>query len=336
MAVQSLKASLRACLNAGRRADPGQAADRERYQGLAQLPRARQRSGGLTDTGHEAVAEHGRAVRGLRATAGRALGVSLVALSIACVASPATAKDADQHADAHAADAHAILGANAVAVPDHYAADAAAKIFAEGGNAVDAGVAIAFSLAVTYPDAGNLGGGGFMTLVVDQKPYFLDYRETAPIAATRNLYLDASGNVIDKASLVGPRAAGVPGTVDGMWEAQRRFGKLKWSQVLEPAIEYADKGFVVNAHLAKERAYASGEFKGRTNFDAYFSGLTEGATFRQPELAQTLKRIASDGGKEFYTGKTGELIAASMRGHGLITQADLAGYKAVWREPLIG
>lgn len=274
-------------------------------------------------------------MRGLHATT--VAWAAALSLAAAGFAVPSHAKEVQQSADkGNGGRAQAMLQANAVAVPDHYAADAAARIFAEGGNAVDAGVAIAFSLAVTYPDAGNLGGGGFMTLVVDRKPYFLDYRETAPAAATRDMYLDANGNVIDKVSLVGPRAVGVPGTVEGMWEAQHRFGKLKWSQVLEPAIEYAQKGFVVDGRLARARDYASGLFKGRTNFDAYFSGLTEGATFRQPELAQTLTQISSDGGKAFYTGKTGELIAASMRGHGLITQADLAGYKAVWREPLVG
>ena len=252
----------------------------------------------------------------------------LASLSLAPLAQAKDAQDGSS--------APTVIHENAVAVPDHYAADAAAKIFAQGGNAIDAGVAIAFSLAVTYPDAGNLGGGGFMTLVVDRKPYFLDYREVAPMAATRDMYLDASGNVIDKASLVGARAAGVPGTVEGMWEVQRRFGKLKWAQVLQPAIDYADKGFVVDARLARNRTLVVDGFKGRTNFDAYFSGLTEGATFRQPELASTLRRIASDGAKEFYTGQTSELIADAMRGHGLITREDLAHYKAVWREPLIG
>jgi gamma-glutamyltranspeptidase/glutathione hydrolase len=153
-----------------------------------------------------------------------------------------------------------VLRANAVAVPDRYAADTAQQIFAAGGNAVDAGVAIAFSLAVTYPEAGNLGGGGFMTLVVDGKPYFLDYRETAPATATRNMYLDANGNVIDKLSLIGARAAGVPGTVAGMWEAQRRFGKLKWKQVLAPAIAYAQKGFVVDKRLADMASDAAADF----------------------------------------------------------------------------
>jgi gamma-glutamyltranspeptidase / glutathione hydrolase len=230
----------------------------------------------------------------------------------------------------------AVLRANAVAVPDHYAADTAQQIFAAGGNAIDAGVAIAFSLAVTYPEAGNLGGGGFMTLVADGKPYFLDYRETAPGAATRDMYLDANGNVIDKLSLVGARAAGVPGTVAGMWEAQRRFGKLKWKQVLAPAIAYAQKGFVVSKQLAGRRTEVVADFKGRTNFDAYFSGLTEGATLRQPELAETLERIADKGASDFYTGETAGLIAQDMRGHGLITKEDLADYKAIWRQPLIG
>ncbi|WP_246257244.1 gamma-glutamyltransferase [Pararobbsia alpina] len=239
-------------------------------------------------------------------------------------------------AAAFAKTPHSVLRANAVAVPDHYAADTAQQIFAAGGNAVDAGVAIAFSLAVTYPDAGNLGGGGFMTLVVDGKPYFLDYRETAPATATRDMYLDANGNVIDKLSLIGARSAGVPGTVAGMWEAQRRFGKLKWKQVLAPAIGYAEKGFVVDKRLASERSRAAAEFKGRTNFDAYFSSLSEGATFRQPELAETLGRIADKGASEFYTGKTADMIARGMRGHGLISKEDLAGYKAVWREPLTG
>jgi gamma-glutamyltranspeptidase/glutathione hydrolase len=113
-----------------------------------------------------------------------------------------------------------VLTASALAVADKYSADAAEHIFKEGGNAVDAAVAIAFTLAVTYPEAGNLGGGGFMTLYVNGKPYFLDYRERAPLAATKDMYLDKDGNVIKGMSLVGARAVGVPGTVEGMWEAQ--------------------------------------------------------------------------------------------------------------------
>jgi gamma-glutamyltranspeptidase/glutathione hydrolase len=237
-------------------------------------------------------------------------------------------------ADAKTPQPKAALDASAVAVPDRYAADTAQQIFAAGGNAVDAAVAIAFTLAVTYPDAGNIGGGGFMTLYVDGKPYFLDYRETAPQRATRDMYLDEKGNVIPGLSLVGHRAVAVPGTVAGMWEAQKRFGKLKWKQVLAPAIKYATDGFTVDAWLQQRRDLAAKGFAGKTNFDAYFSNLKTGVVFRQPELAQTLSRIAAEGGREFYEGQTADLIAKQMYGHGLITKTDLVQYKAVWRQPL--
>jgi gamma-glutamyltranspeptidase/glutathione hydrolase len=227
-----------------------------------------------------------------------------------------------------------VLDASAVAVPDRYSADTAQQMFAAGGNAVDAAVAIAFTLAVTRPDAGNIGGGGFMTLFVDGKPYFLDYRERAPQQATRDMYVDDKGNLVPGMSVVGHRAVGVPGTVDGMWEAQRRFGKLKWKQVLAPAIHYATDGFVIDPSLQQRRDAAAKAFGGKTNFDAYFSGLKTGTTFRQPELAQTLSRIAGDGGREFYEGRTADLIAQQMYGHGLVTKQDLMQYKAVWRQPL--
>jgi len=253
--------------------------------------------------------------------------VSLSTLSAGFLeVTPAFAKDTQQRP--------AILTASAVAVADKYAADAAEQIFKEGGNAVDAAVAIAFSLAVTYPEAGNIGGGGFMTLYVNGKPYFLDYRERAPLAATRNMYLDDKGNVIPGKSLYGYDAVGVPGTVEGMWEAQRRFGKLQWKQVLQPAIKYARDGFVVDEQLAKRREAASKEFGGKTNFDQYFGDMKEGTTFKQPDLANVLTRIANQGAKDFYDGQTADLIAAAMKGHGLITKRDLQEYKAVWRQPV--
>ncbi|MBU9643102.1 MULTISPECIES: gamma-glutamyltransferase [Burkholderia] len=230
---------------------------------------------------------------------------------------------------------HAQLTGSAVAVADKYSADAAEKIFKQGGNAVDAAVAIAFTLAVTYPEAGNIGGGGFMTLYVDGKPYFLDYRERAPLAATKDMYLDRDGNVIKGMSLYGPRAVGVPGTVAGMWEAQKRFGKLKWQQVLAPAIHYAKDGFVVDEQLAQRGVDASKEFDGKTNFDKFFAGMKAGTNFKQPDLAVVLQRIASQGAKGFYEGPTAEKIAAAMQpGNGLITTEDLAQYKAVWRQPV--
>jgi gamma-glutamyltranspeptidase / glutathione hydrolase len=229
----------------------------------------------------------------------------------------------------------AVLTASAVAVADKFAADAAEQIFKQGGNAVDAAVAIAFTLAVTYPEAGNIGGGGFMTLYVDHRPYFLDYRERAPLTATQNMYLGDKGEVVKGMSVYGHRAVAVPGTVAGMWEAQKRFGKLKWKQVLAPAIKYAQDGFVVSDQLQQRRDEASKQFAGKTNFDLYFSGLKQGATFKQPDLAATLQRISDDGAKGFYEGRTAELIASSMTGHGLITERDLKEYKAVWRQPIL-
>jgi gamma-glutamyltranspeptidase / glutathione hydrolase len=227
-----------------------------------------------------------------------------------------------------------VLDASAVAVADKFSADAAEQIFKEGGNAVDAAVAIAFTLAVTYPEAGNIGGGGFMTLYVNGKPYFLDYREKAPLAATRNMYLDDKGEVVKGMSLFGYRAVGVPGTVEGMWEAQRRFGKLKWKQVLAPAIKYATDGFEVSEQLQQRRDASAKDFAGKTNFDTYFGNLRQGVNFKQADLAAVLTRIANEGAKDFYDGKTANLIATSMRGHGLITKEDLHEYKAIWREPV--
>ncbi|SAL59267.1 gamma-glutamyltransferase 1 [Caballeronia peredens] len=237
-------------------------------------------------------------------------------------------------AHAKTADQPQVLKASAVAVADKYAADTAEQIFKQGGNAVDAAVAIAFTLAVTYPEAGNIGGGGFMTLYVDHRPYFLDYRERAPLAATRNMYLDEKGEVIKGMSLFGHRAVGVPGTVDGMWEAQKRFGKLKWKQVLAPAIKYAQDGFVVDDQLIKRRDDAAKDFGGKTNFDLYFGGMKSGQAFKQPDLAKTLQLISDKGAKGFYEGETANLIAKSMEGHGLITTRDLKDYKAVWRQPI--
>ncbi len=227
------------------------------------------------------------------------------------------------------------LEGGAVAAPDQYGAQVAADILKKGGNAVDAAVATAFTLAVTYPEAGNIGGGGFMTLYVDGKAYFLDYREVAPKAATRNMYLDDKGEIIENLSLVGARAAGVPGTVMGLWEAHRKFGKLPWAELLTPAVGYAKNGFKVAEKQYQYREDAQGLFKDSTNFNDYFGQMKVGETFRQPELAQTLERIADKGVSEFYQGKTADLLVAQMQAsNGLISKDDLKDYKAVWREPM--
>ncbi len=225
----------------------------------------------------------------------------------------------------------------AVAAPDRYGADTAARILAMGGNAVDAAIAVAFTLAVTYPEAGNIGGGGFATLWVEGKAYFLDYRERAPGSASAGMYLDAAGNVIRDASTVGAGAAGVPGTVAGLWELHRRFGRLPWHVDLAPAIRYAHEGFRVSPMLVALRDARAHELHGRTNFADYFGALAPEATFRQGELERTLERIAADGPAGFYAGRTAELIVAEMaHSHGHISAKDLSAYRPIWREPLEG
>jgi gamma-glutamyltranspeptidase / glutathione hydrolase len=225
----------------------------------------------------------------------------------------------------------------AVAAPDRYSADAAASILAAGGNAVDAAVAMAFMLAVTYPEAGNLGGGGFATVYFAGQSYFLDYRERAPAAATAGMFLDAQGNVVPDASTVGALAVGVPGTVLGMWELHHRFGSLPWRRLLAPAIVRARTGFSVPAELASRAREYLPTLGPHTNFARYFSiCATEGAILRQPELAATLTRIAQAGADEFYHGHTADLIASEMQhDHGIVTRADLGDYRVVWREPLV-
>lgn len=222
----------------------------------------------------------------------------------------------------------------AVAAPDEFAARAAMDVLQHGGNAVDAAVATAFVLAVTYPEAGNLGGGGFMMIHERGRNLFLDYRETAPAAATRDMYLDAKGEVIKDASVVGPRAAGVPGTVAGLWAAHRRFGQRPWRELLRPAIQLAREGFTVSPAMAKRIQDARGSYAGQTNFDHYFGQVQAGEQFRQPELAATLERIAKQGVAGFYRGTTAQLLVAQMQHGGLITARDLADYRVRWRAPL--
>ena len=229
----------------------------------------------------------------------------------------------------------AVLEGGAVAAPDQYGAEVAAQVLKRGGNAVDAAVATAFTLAVTYPEAGNIGGGGFMTVFFDGKPYFLDYRETAPKSASRDMYLDEKGEVIENLSMVGARAAGVPGTVMGLWEAHQKFGTLPWRELIAPAVEYAENGFTVADKQYQYRDDALKLFNGTTNFTEYFGSMKPGEIFRQPELAATLRRIADQGPDDFYSGKTAGLLVAQMQAdQGLITRQDLLDYKVVWREPL--
>ena len=218
-----------------------------------------------------------------------------------------------------------------VAAPESLASEVGAAVLRQGGNAVDAAVAVHFALAVTFPNAGNLGGGGFMLVHTDSGDMAIDYRETAPAAVSCDMFLDAGGNVVEGLSLDTHKAAGVPGSVAGMWLAHQRYGTIPWKRLLEPAIRLAEKGWRLDAWttagFAEER---------RNNFHDYFHGAT-GELLVQKELAAALRRIAEKGRDGFYRGETARLIAAEMRrGGGLITLEDLAGYRAEMRTPVEG
>lgn len=224
---------------------------------------------------------------------------------------------------------------SAVAMPDTFSAEVAAGILDAGGNAVDASIAAAFSLAVTLPEAGNIGGGGFMLVHMDGESRFIDYRETAPLQAHRDMYLDENGDFIPRSSLIGHRAAGVPGTVAGMWLAHQLYGSLPWTDLLLPAIRLARNGFEVPQELADNARETIEWHDGAVDFEGRFGRLIGGEIFKQEDLARTLERIASNGQDEFYRGETAELIVDEMsRGGGLITSEDLERYKAIVREPL--
>ena len=223
----------------------------------------------------------------------------------------------------------------AVAIPDSYGAQVAEDILLAGGNAVDAAVAVGFSMAVTFIDAGNIGGGGFMLIHIDDESAFLDYREKAPLAAHRDMYLDEHDEVIENASLIGGQAAGVPGTVAGFWAAHQRYGRLPWKDVVMPAVTLAAEGFLPAKILVDDIHRMDEWFGDQTNFLEHFAHISTDQPFRQPELAETLRRIAEFGADDFYRGETARLLVEQMsRSDGLITAEDLDTYEAVWREPL--
>ena len=233
-----------------------------------------------------------------------------------------------------------------VASTNEVASRVGVEIMKRGGNAVDAAIAVAFALAVTHPAAGNLGGGGFMMIrLKDGRTTAIDYREMAPGAAHRDVYLDKNGNLIEGegGSLVGYRAAGVPGTVRGMELALKKYGsgKLTWSQLVEPARQLAGRGFIVTHSLAGS-LYGNREYleKYAETKRIYLKGgqfYKEGELFRQPELAATFARLQRLGPNEFYEGETARLIVADMkRNNGLMTIADLRGYVAKERTPVRG
>ena len=223
----------------------------------------------------------------------------------------------------------------AFAMPDRYSADVVEQVLADGGNAVDAAVAAAFVLAVTYPEAGNIGGGGFLLARIGDEAAFLDFREVAPAAATRDMYLDAAGEIVEGASINGHLAVGVPGTVAGLVAAHEKYGSKSWAELLAPAIALAENGFEVPQLLVDRVRDDSPRLSRVPGFLEHFGALRAGQDFRQPELAAVLRRIAKDGAAGFYQGETARLIVEEMRrGGGIVTAQDLATYRPVWREPL--
>jgi gamma-glutamyltranspeptidase/glutathione hydrolase len=221
----------------------------------------------------------------------------------------------------------------------HLASDAGVVILREGGNAVDAAVATGFALAVVHPVAGNLGGGGFMLLRThDGKSTFIDYREQAPLAATQDMYLDAQGNVIPDASVLGYRSIATPGSVAGLAYAEKKYGRLSLKKVMAPAIALARDGFVLSKEEARQLSDPDlAKFAdSKRIFQRNGNLFKPGETFKQPELARTLERISNDPGS-FYRGKmAGELVADLKAGGALLTAEDLARYTVVEREPVVG
>jgi gamma-glutamyltranspeptidase / glutathione hydrolase len=246
---------------------------------------------------------------------------------------------------AHNSQVAPVRAAHAMVVSVHHdATDAGVEILREGGNAVDAAVAVGFALAVVNPATGNIGGGGFMLIrpgsnqLAGGRAHFLDYREKAPAAATANMYLDGTGNVVPKMSTVGAKASGVPGTVAGLTYAEQHYGRLGLKKVMAPAIRLAKRGYVLDPEIAQGfHSALLAQFPASHRIyqrDGRF--YAAGEVFRQPELAATLKRIAAKP-TDFYKGKMAAQIAAFEDAHGgAITPADLAAYEVKERSPLVG
>jgi len=238
---------------------------------------------------------------------------------------------------------HPAVSNSGMVVSQHYLATEVGKtILDQGGNAIDASVAVAFALAVVLPRAGNIGGGGFLVLhnAEENKNYALDYREMAPAAADRDMYLNEDGSVNKSTSRLGYLAGGIPGTVAGMWEAHQKFGSMPWEDLLKPAIKLAKEGFKVSPFMADSINRAHSSMKDYpSTVEIFFPEfpLKPNHNLVQKDLAATLKRIAQNGKDGFYKGKTAKMFAAAMKkNNGLITEDDLKNYKAVWRDPLVG
>lgn len=262
-------------------------------------------------------------------------------LTAACAPSADSGALAFPEGWSYSADAEPVTADSGMVVTtDEYASRVGAAVLQDGGNAIDAAIAVQFALAVVNPEAGNIGGGGFMVLrTAGGETAALDFREKAPLAATRDMFLDEDGNLTDE-SVVGHLASGVPGTVAGMWQAHQRYGSIAWSDLVEPAVRLAE-GFEVRERFLNSLSASMVE-----SLSAFPASAEQflprdgqppqvGDTLRQPDLAATLRRIRDDGPDGFYAGETADLIVAEMeRGGGIITHDDLAAYEAAWRDPV--
>jgi len=233
-----------------------------------------------------------------------------------------------------------VAAEHAMVVTSHaLASDVGVDILRRGGNAVDAAVAVAFALAVVHPVAGNLGGGGFMVVRThDDTVRTLDFREVAPSGATRSMYVDSTGNVLASA-LTGHLSVGVPGTVAGLFEAHRRFGRLPWKELVAPAVRLARDGHTLDGvrsrQITREAERLARFPASRAQFLVNGEAPPPGTRFVQPDLARTLQLIADSGARVFYQGSIAGLIVQEMaRGGGLITRDDLARYRVKWRDPI--
>lgn len=272
--------------------------------------------------------------------------VMLATLGIMCAASVAARDEVGEPPIIDPVDIHhPVAGRSGMVVSQEMlASQVGAEILARGGNAVDAAVAVGFALAVTLPRAGNLGGGGFMLIYLAEQDRVvaLDYREMAPAAAHRDMYLDEMGEVDQQRVRFSHKASGVPGTVAGLYHAHQRFGSLKWSELLKPAVRLAREGIVVNYDLADSLKRRHQRLtRNPATREAFFKRGGEpyeaGELLVQKDLAWTLKQIARQGPKAFYEGAVARRIVADMEANGgLITMQDLANYRVREREPVRG
>ena len=270
--------------------------------------------------------------------------LSCIATLLTVIAAPATmqAQDASGGQAVMSFDTlhhDVIADSGMVSAQDAIAANVGRDILAQGGNAIDAAVATGFALAVTHPQAGNLGGGGFMLvhLAEDESVIAIDFRETAPAEATRDMYLDEEGNVDNKLAQYSRLSAGVPGTVMGLLDALEQYGTMTRSEVLQPAIRLAADGFPVSYALANSLESNRDTFSADESSVTYFLDRQAGDLLVQSDLAETLTRIEQDGADGFYAGQTADLIVSEMQqGTGVMTLEDLANYTTVIRSPVKG